>query len=482
MHDQPATPDARTEHDSMGHMEVPADALFGATTQRAVLNFPIKGEPVTWNVIHAFLLVKRSAAEANRTLGKLDPELAGHIVTACDRMLADLEDPGRRDEAMAHFPVDVYQTGSGTSTNMNTNEVIANLVATATGGTIGSHDPVHPNDHVNMGQSSNDTFPTAMNVACALALRDQLVPALETLAGSLERKATEFDDVVKIGRTHLQDATPIRLGQEFSGFAAQVRYGVDRCLQAMRELAGNLAIGGTAVGTGINTHPRFAGLVTSSLSEATGMEFGEAANHFEAQSAIDSMVDAHARLKTVAVSLSVVSSNIRLMACGPRCGLNELVLPAVQPGSSIMPGKVNPVILESAMQVCMKVVGNDGTIALAGMGGLGSLLNLNVALPLAATTMLESILLLASSAGNLAARCIDGLSANTDSIQALVERSLMLGTALVPALGYNESARIAKACHETGQTIREYCLEHGLLDADQLDELLDVSSMTHPHD
>ena len=480
MNESTADRPTRTEHDSMGSMEVPHGALFGATTQRAVMNFQVKGLPVTWNVVHAFLLLKRAAASANHELGKLDDKRSALVIDACTQVLAQMEDPAQRAEAMSHFPVDVFQTGSGTSTNMNVNEVLANLSSIASGNPIGAHEPVHPNDHVNMGQSSNDTFPTAMNVSCALLIRDALLPALQTLHTALIAKSEAFDHIVKIGRTHLQDATPIRLGQEFSGFAAQVEYSIRRITEAMTELSSNLPIGGTAVGTGINTHPRFGELVCAQLTEATGVKFSEAANHFEAQSTIDAMVDAHGRVKTLAVSLSVIASNIRLMACGPRCGLNELSLPAVQPGSSIMPGKVNPVILESLMQVCMKVAGNDSTITLAGMGGLGSLMNLNVALPLAATAMLESVDLLANSARTLVDRCLDGLEANSDSIEALVERSLMLGTALVPEIGYNESARIAKACHETGQTIREFCLEHKIISADRLDELLDIKSMTYP--
>ncbi|MAJ46796.1 MAG: hypothetical protein CBC35_05750 [Planctomycetes bacterium TMED75] len=477
-----STPDTqtRTEQDSMGSMEVPHGALFGATTQRAVMNFQVKGLPVTWNVIHAFLLLKRAAASANYELNKLDEQRATLVTNACTQMLSQMEDPLQRDEAMAHFPVDVFQTGSGTSTNMNVNEVLANLASIASGNPIGAHEPVHPNDHVNMGQSSNDTFPTAMNVSGALLIRDELLPALHVLHKALLAKSEAFDHIVKIGRTHLQDATPIRLGQEFSGFAAQIEHSIRRVTEAMQELASNLPIGGTAVGTGINTHPQFGQMVCAELTKATGLEFSEASNHFEAQSTIDSLVDAHGRVKTLAVSLSVIASNIRLMACGPRCGLNELSLPAVQPGSSIMPGKVNPVILESLMQVCMKVAGNDNTISLAGMGGLGSLMNLNVALPLAATSMLESIDLLANSATTLVERCLEGLEANSESIEALVERSLMLGTALVPEIGYNESARIAKACHETGQTIRQYCLEHGIISEDRLTELLDIKSMTYP--
>tara|TARA_Y100000589_G_scaffold247844_1_gene235811 strand:- start:137 stop:1207 length:1071 start_codon:yes stop_codon:yes gene_type:complete len=355
------------------------------------------------------------------------------------------------------------------------------MACLSAGSEIGAQDPVHPNDHVNMGQSSNDTFPTAMHVATCLRMQVDLLPGIETLRDSLERKTAQFEHLVKIGRTHLQDATPIRLGQEFSGFERQLRNALERTRSSMQCLAGNLAIGGTAVGTGINTHPEFAGMVCERLSSETGIPFKEATNHFEAQSSLDSMVDAHGRLKTIAVSLSKIASDIRLMACGPRCGLNEIALPAVQPGSSIMPGKVNPVIIESVMQVSMRICGNDTTITMGGMGGLGSLLDLNVAMPLTAVTMLETIQLLSNSTINFSAQCIDGIEANEDVINDIVERSLMLGTTLAPELGYNEAAAIAKACFKSGQTIREYCLEHDILPPDRLDSLLDVSEMTHPH-
>ena len=471
----------RIEKDSMGEMPVPADVLYGATTQRALLNFPIKELPVSWEAIHAFALLKKAAAQANHALGKLEEPICSLICDACDEISRSLEDSNRRNEMMRNFPVDVFQTGSGTSTNMNVNEVISNLACLNAGADIGAQDPVHPNDHVNMGQSSNDTFPTAMHVSSCVRMSDMLLPALETLRSSLDHKASQFEHLVKIGRTHLQDATPIRLGQEFSGFERQLKNALERTRSSIDCLAGNLAIGGTAVGTGINTHPEFAGLVCARLAEATGIHFKEAANHFEAQSSIDSLVDAHGRMKTIAVSMSKIASDIRLMACGPRCGLNELALPAVQPGSSIMPGKVNPVIVESVMQVSMRICGNDTTITMGGMGGLGSLLDLNVAMPMSAVAMLETIQLLANSARNFAVQCIDGIEANEDVINDIVERSLMLGTTLAPELGYNEAAAIAKACFKSGQTIREYCLEHEILPAETLDKLLDVTEMTHPH-
>ena len=471
----------RIEKDSMGEMSVPADVLYGATTQRALLNFPIKELPVSWEMIHAFALLKKAAAQANHALGKLEEPICTLICDACDEIARSLEDSNRRNDMMRNFPVDVFQTGSGTSTNMNVNEVISNLACLSAGAVIGAQDPVHPNDHVNMGQSSNDTFPTAMHVSSCVRMSDMLLPALETLRSSLEHKAVQFEHLVKIGRTHLQDATPIRLGQEFSGFKRQLENAIERTRSSIDCLAGNLAIGGTAVGTGINTHPEFAGLVCARLSEATGIHFKEAANHFEAQSSIDSLVDAHGRMKTIAVSMSKIASDIRLMACGPRCGLNELALPAVQPGSSIMPGKVNPVIVESVMQVSMRICGNDTTITMGGMGGLGSLLDLNVAMPMSAVAMLETIQLLANSTTNFAVQCVDGIEANEDIINDIVERSLMLGTTLAPELGYNEAAAIAKACFKSGQTIREYCLEHEILPAETLDKLLDVTEMTHPH-
>jgi len=465
----------------MGTMEVPADVLYGATTQRAVLNFPVSGRSVGWEVIRAFAFLKRAAATANESLGKLDAKRCRLISNACTHIIEALDDPSSRPDMMRHFPVDVFQTGSGTSTNMNVNEVISNLACKAAGKKIGAQDPVHPNDHVNMGQSSNDTFPTAMQIAAAVHMKHDMVPGLKKLARALHAKARAFDGIVKIGRTHLQDATPIRLGQEFSGYAAQADDAFRRASAAIESVATDLPIGGTAVGTGINTHPRFAGLIARQLSKEVGVRFREASNHFAAQATRDCVVDAHGHLKTIAVGLSKIASDIRFMGCGPRCGIHELELPAVQPGSSIMPGKVNPVMVESVMQVAMKVAGNDVAITIGGMGGTGSMMELNLAMPMVADCLIESVTIIGNVADVFADDCVKGLKANKKAIAATVERSLMLGTALAPVLGYNEAARIAKASYKSGQTIREYCLEHDVLPADQLDEVLDVSSMTRPH-
>ena len=465
----------------MGVLQVPIDALYSASTQRAVQNFPISGRAVSWEIIHAFALLKRAAAEANRELGKLDAKRTRLIVKACGKIAAGLEDPDTRSDMMEHFPVDIFQTGSGTSSNVNVNEVIANMISVSLGNTLGSFDPVHPNDHVNMGQSSNDTFPTAVQVAAAAHLSKAMVPDLKKLASALHRKAKQFDSIVKIGRTHLQDATPIRLGQEFSGFAAQVDFAVDRGRKAIEALATNLPIGGTAVGTGINTHPRFASLVARRLSKDTGVRFREAGNHFEAQASRDCVVEAHGDLRVITISLSKIASDIRYMGSGPRCGIHEIELPAIQPGSSIMPGKVNPVLVESVMQVAMKVSGNDVAIGMAGMGGTGSLMDLNVAQPMMSDCLLESIKIIGNVARVFAEDCVKGIKANRKTIKRTVEQSLMLGTALAPVIGYDEASRIAKACYKSGQTIREYCLEHDILPAAKLDDLLDVTSMTEPH-
>lgn len=470
----------RIEKDSMGTMEVPGDVLYGATTQRAVLNFPISHHDMGWQTIHAFAQLKHAAATANRKLEKLDQRRCNLIRKACERIMADLENVETRQTMMRHFPVDVYQTGSGTSTNMNVNEVVSNMACEAAGKKIGAQDPVHPNNHVNMGQSSNDTMPTAMQIAAATHAKHILLPGLKLLEKSLRKKSRQFDKIVKIGRTHLQDATPIRLGQEFSGFAAQVQYGIERTQAAIRALAENMPIGGTAVGTGINTHPRFGKMVCSELTKETGVKFREAPNHFEAQSTRDCVVDAHGHLNTIAVSLSRIASDIRLMGCGPRCGIGEIELPEIQPGSSIMPGKVNPVLVESVMQVAMRVAGNHVTITVGGMGGTGSLMELNLSMPLATVTLLESITLLGNSAEIFATRCVDGIKANRKAIKETVERSLMLGTALAPIIGYNEAARIAHECYENGMTIREYCLRNNVLPEDELNNALDITSMTHP--
>ena len=471
----------RSEHDSMGDMQVPADVLYGASTQRAVLNFPISSRPVGWEMIRAMTRLKRVAARANRELGKLDARRTKLIVNACTTVMEALSDPTTRADMMRHFPVDSYQTGSGTSTNMNVNEVISNIACKAAGKKIGAQDPVHPNDHVNMGQSSNDTFPTAMQIATAVHMKREMIPALQNLARSLHSKAKSFDSIVKIGRTHLQDATPIRLGQEFSGFAAQMDYGIDRAKAAIHAVASNLPIGGTAVGTGINTDPKFARIVARHLSKETGLPFKEAKNHFEAQATRDSMVEAHGHLRTIGVSMSKIGNDIRFMGCGPRCGIHELELPAVQPGSSIMPGKVNPVMVESVMQVAMRVAGNDTTVGIAGMGGVGSMMELNLAMPMMAETVLESIRLIGNVSLVFSEKCIKGLKPNRKAIAATVERSLMLGTALAPVIGYEAASKIAKACLKSDQTIREYCLQHKVLPADELDKVLNVIEMTHPH-
>ncbi len=484
----------------MGEMTVPSHVLYGATTQRAVLNFPVSGRPVPPEVIHAFALLKGACAETNLQLKKLDQKRAKLIVKACDEVAKGTRHQGskasgqRAGEApnasttrsqdasamMEHFPIDIFQTGSGTSTNMNVNEVVANLVARYSGKAIGSRDVVHPNDHVNMGQSSNDTFPTAMQVAAAIAINEQLIPALKNLQKALASKARKWDSIVKIGRTHLMDATPIRLGQEFSGYAAAAEYSVLRAERAMQRLAENLPIGGTAVGTGINTHPKFGSMVAKRLKQRTKVDFKEAPNHFEAQATRDCVVEASGHLKTIAVALSKIASDIRLLGSGPRCGLFELSLPAMQPGSSIMPGKVNPVICESLMQVACQVVGNDAAITMGGMGGVGSLLDLNVAMPMMADNLIESITLLANASQMFVDKCLDGLEVNKDIATGMVEKSLMMCTSLAPEIGYDKAAEVAKSAFKTGQTVREYVLEHKLIEPKRLDALLDARAMTEP--
>jgi fumarate hydratase class II len=467
----------------MGEMIVPSNALYGATTRRAVLNFPVSGRPLPPRLILAYAILKKACAEVNRELKKLDARRAKLIGRACDEIAAALaSDPAGPDAAamMRHFPIDVFQTGSGTSTNMNVNEVIANLVAGYVGNAIGSKDPVHPNDHVNMGQSSNDTFPSAMQIAGAAAIRSALIPALKALHQALAAKARAWDRIVKLGRTHLMDATPIRVGQEFSGYAAAAEYNVLRAQRAMVRLAENLPLGGTAVGTGINTHPRFGRMVAAKLSKATGVTFAEAKNHFEAQATRDCVVEASGHLKTIAIALTKIANDIRLMGSGPRGGLFELSLPETQPGSSIMPGKVNPVICESVMMVACQVVGNDAAIAMGAAGGIGSLLELNVAMPVIADNLIESILLLARAAAMFEEKCIRGLQVNKAIAGGMIEKSLMMCTSLAPEIGYDHAAKLAKTAFKTGQTVREYALEHRLLDAKRLDALLDPWSMTEP--
>ncbi len=473
----------RIERDSMGEMSVPAHALYGATTQRAVLNFPVSGRPVPPQVIHAYALLKKACAEVNVDLKKLDARKGKLIGRAADAIAAAFDrgfDSADARKMMEHFPIDVFQTGSGTSTNMNVNEVIANLACVHSNKAVGDRSVLHPNDDVNVGQSSNDTFPTAMQVAAAIAINKNLIPALKNLAKALKLKARAWDKIVKIGRTHLMDATPIRLGQEFSGFAAQIEYGVKRAEAAMKALSENLPIGGTAVGTGINTHEDFGTLVANKLGKATGIRFAEAHNHFEAQATRDCIVEASGDLKTIAVSLTKIANDIRWMGSGPRCGLFELSLPATQPGSSIMPGKVNPVICESVMMVACQVIGNDAAITLGDLGGVGSLLDLNVAMPMMADNLITSITLLANASQMFTDKCIDGLEVNKPIATGMVEKSLMMCTSLAPVIGYDNAATVAKNAFAEGKTVREYVLEHKMIEPKKLDALLDPWSMTEP--
>jgi len=468
----------------MGQMEVPGDVLYGASTQRAVLNFPISGRPVPAGVIRAFAMLKAACARVNLALGSLDEDRANAIVGACGLIESGL---GEHGGIARHFPIDIYQTGSGTSTNMNANEVVANLVCLARGKPIGSSkDPqylgeggVHPNDHVNMGQSSNDTFPTAMHVAACLAITEQLLPALERITDELQAKGDAWDSIVKIGRTHLQDATPIRLGQVFGGYAQQLRHAQNRLHRALHVL-GRLAIGGTAVGTGINTHREFGSRVAAELMHATGIHFREAVNHCEAQAAKDGFVEASGVVRTIAVSLTKIANDIRWLGSGPRCGIGELKLPAVQPGSSIMPGKVNPVICEAVIMTCCQVLGNDHAIALGGLGGIGSLLELNVAMPMMAANMLDSISLLANACDMFREKLLAGLEPDAERCAALIEGSLAMCTSLVPEIGYDKAAALAYEAFREGKTVRELALEQKLLPPERLNELLDPRAMTEP--
>jgi fumarate hydratase class II len=488
-----STPQTRLEKDTMGEMPVPADVLYGASTQRAVLNFPVSGRPVPFPIIHAYALLKAACARVNHRLNRLDEPRTSAITAACAEIAAGMPDRGGWER---HFPVDIFQTGSGTSTNMNANEVIANLTAVRSNNPIGkSKDPafikaggVHPNDHVNMGQSSNDTFPTAMNLAAALLIQRELLPAVKTLAAGLEEKAKAWDSIVKIGRTHLADATPIRLGQEFSGYASQLRHSEERLHRALHTL-GELAIGGTAVGTGINCHEQFGALVAAELTQQTGIHFREAVNHFEAQHARDSIVEASAHLKTLAVSLSKIANDIRWLGSGPRCGIGELNIPAVQPGSSIMPGKVNPVICESLIMVCCQIVGNDTAVTLGGFGGIGSLLDLNVAMPVMGANLLDSIHLAARACAMFEANLLRGLEPNRARCAELIEGSLAMCTSLVPVIGYDKSAALAKEAFKQGKTVRQLATETVVGTPDlagkpitmaDLDQYLNPWSMTLP--
>jgi len=453
----------RSERDSMGEMEVPDDALWGAQTQRAVLNFPISGERFPRYFIRALGIIKGAAAATNAELGSLDAKLA-EAIQAAAREVAE----GRHDN---HFVLDIFQTGSGTSTNMNANEVIAHRAQQI----LGEGGPcIHPNDHVNSGQSSNDVIPTALHVAARQSLHELLIPALERLHACLARKAREFDDVVKIGRTHLMDATPVRLGQEFSGYARQIELGVERARAAADALA-ELALGGTAVGTGLNCPANFPEKTIARISRATGLAYREARDHFEAQGARDAAVAASGALKTIAVSLFKIANDIRLLGSGPRCGIGELAFPAVQPGSSIMPGKVNPVICESVTQVAAQVIGNDAAVA---VGGLSGHLELNVFIPVITRNLLESIRLLASVCNVFVEKCLDGSEANRERAAALIEGSLAMVTVLAPRIGYDAAAEIAKESFKTGRTVRELCLEKKVLPPAELEQLLDARAQT----
>ena len=470
----------RTERDSMGTVEVPADAYYGAQTQRAVENFPISGWQLPGTMISAMGLVKYACGVANRDLGKLTgtgkQPLNDDQVTALLDAALEVADGKLLDQ----FPVDVFQTGSGTSSNMNINEVISNRATELAGGDRMSEQKlVHPNDHVNMGQSTNDTFPTAIHVAVANTIETSLLPALQRLHKALSEKAEQWDRVIKIGRTHLMDATPLRLGQEFGGFARQIELSIQRA-QAARDAVLELPVGGTAVGSGINTHPEFGSRVAAVLAEKTGIPFVDAVNHFEANAQRDALVQSHGDLKTVAQTLFNLANNIRWLGSGPRCGFYEVALPSRQPGSSIMPGKVNPVMCESMMQLTAIVMGNDTCITVS--GAAGGNFQLNIMMPVMAHTALESIHLLASGVEAFIDFCIDGMEANEQACEASVEQSLSMCTSLNPLIGYEMAAKLAKEAFASGQTIRELCLEKGILPEETLTEALDPWRMTEPHE
>ncbi len=472
----------RTEKDSMGEVQVPAKAYYGAQTQRAVDNFPISGQPLPGKLIQALGLVKIAAATANRDLGKLKPEIAESILKAAAQVAQ-----GKHNE---EFPIDIYQTGSGTSSNMNTNEVIANLAIEIQGGDrFASEKPIHPNDHVNMGQSTNDMFPTAIHVAVGQAIQQELIPALQRFQETLAKKAKEWDDIIKIGRTHLADATPIRLGQEFSGFGRQLELSVERAKKALAAIL-ELPAGGTAVGTGINTHPQFGQKVAEVLAKETNIPFVEATNHIEANANRDGLVECSGQLRSIATTLFHLSNNIRWLSCGPRCGFYEVILPDRQPGSSIMPGKVNPVMCESMMQVCARVIGNDQGVAFA--GATGGNFQLNIMMPMMGSVMLESVELLANCSNAFVDFCAAEMEPNREQCERQVEESLAMVTSLNPLIGYMAAADIAKEAFKTGKTVRSLCLEKmkaGQLkkkDSDdvvteaELNAALELRSMTEP--
>ena len=458
----------RTETDSFGPLEVPADKYWGAQTQRSIMNFPIGWEKQPIAIVRALGVIKQACAQANLAAGKLDKERGDAIIQAAGEVVA-----GKFDD---NFPLVVWQTGSGTQSNMNANEVIANRAIEIMGGVIGSKDPVHPNDHCNMGQSSNDTFPTAMHIATAMTARDVLIPGLEKLHAALETKIQEFDGIIKIGRTHTQDATPLTLSQEFSGYAHQVKMGIKRVKTSLADIY-ELAQGGTAVGTGLNTSPGWDTTVAANMAEITGLPFVTAPNKFEALAAHDAMVEISGSLKTVAASLFKIANDIRLLGSGPRCGLGELILPENEPGSSIMPGKVNPTQCEAMTQVCAHVIGNDAAVGFAGSQGH---FELNVYKPMMAYNVLQSMQLLGDACSAFTDNLVDGLQADKDRIEKLMRESLMLVTALAPTIGYDNATKVAKTAHKNKTTLKEEAIALGFVDEDTFERVVRPENMVGP--
>jgi fumarate hydratase class II len=452
----------------MGEMQVPSDAYYGAQTQRAIENFQISDFTLSKSMINSLAIIKRSAALVNYQLGLIDKDIKDAIVNASDEILS-----GKFDD---QFLIDIFQTGSGTSSNMNCNEIISNRASEIMGGTIGTKTPVHPNDHVNLGQSSNDVIPTAIHIAANILIEKELIPSLNFLKTELERKSIEFKNIIKIGRTHLQDATPITLGQEFSGYSFMIKNAIQR-IESTQKSMSELAIGGTAVGTGINTHSKFGSLMALEISKYTDIEFIEALNHFEAQGAQDAAVETSGALKSIAVSLSKIANDIRWLGSGPRAGLGELILPAVQPGSSIMPGKTNPVICESIIQACAQIIGNDLAITIGGQGGV---FELNLMLPLIAHNLTSSISILSNSATIFTNKLIKGLKADTEKCASYIEGTLAMCTSLAPIIGYDKAAELAYEAYKTGKTVREIALKNNVLDKNQLNKILDPKSMIEP--
>ncbi len=459
------TVDYRIEKDSMGEMKVPKDALYAAQTQRAVENFTISGSGIPEGMVKALGLVKSAAAKANNQLGLLDDARTKAIQDAAEEVISGA--------LLSQFVVDVYQTGSGTSSNMNANEVIATRARQIAQGGL----DIHPNDHVNMGQSSNDVFPTAMHIALAQALASELIPSLEELRAALADKRDAFNGLIKTGRTHLQDATPMTLGQEFSGYERQIEQSIWRIQRSLTSIF-ELPLGGTAVGTGLNTHPDFPRLAIAEISRRTGLPFFEAINHFEAQASKDGYVEMSGQLKAVACSLSKVANDIRWLASGPRCGIGELALPSVQPGSSIMPGKVNPVIAESTLMVCARVIANDGVMTIGSL--MGSTFELNVMMPVMAHSMIESVKLLSSASRNFSRKCVEGIEPEKERLHDLAEASIATCTALAPKIGYDKAAELAKKAFTSGKPLRQVAEEAEVLPKEELDQVLDLMSMTKP--